>query len=416
MTIENIIASCDVKELKYENHAGRGLLTIQIPRARSFTNVLVTEELAEFAIEREIDFLNYRLIDGYEAIWSPLYDVVECEVELPHRGFFFERIFRDNPEITEDGKLLIDTHIEDIKVELSVVSDEFNFIDLYKDTGRPRPPLKVDRFDSRKNFSSSLKIKGLNITNHDQALAIVKTIFASICFQIDCKTNMPLMLATERNFSRISVLNNSTHSLQLTAVTQKYDSEALSLYWYAQSALGMPLLQYLALYQVVEFYYPIYSELAVQKKLSNALKDPCFNSHNEKDVAKIFNIVKASTSTRSELSQLESTIKECIDASSLRDWLKLDSKREEYFRSKNAVKLSEYKINSNADEDELLRQVWQRFYNIRCRIVHTKGAESELDVLHPQSREVKYLTHDIELANFLAHKVLIASSKPIGAV
>lgn len=416
MAIENIIASCDAKDIKYENHADRGLLTVQLPKARSFTNVLVTAELAELAIEREIDFLSYKLIDGYEAVWSPTYDVVECEVELPHRSFSFERIFRDNQELTEDGKLLIDTHVAEVKVELSAVSDEFNFIDLYKDTGRPRSPMRVYRFERRKNVTSSLKITGLNVTNHDQALNIIKTIFASICFQIDCKTNMPLMLATERNFSRISVLNNSTDDLQLTAVTQKYDSEALSLYWYAQSALGMPLLQYLALYQVVEFYYPIYSELAAQKKVSNALKDPCFNFHNEKDIAKIFNIVKASTSARSELSQLESTIKECIDSSSLRDWLKSDSKREEYFRSKNAVKLSEYKINSNADEDDLLRQVWQRFYNIRCRIVHTKGAESELDVLHPQSREVKYLTHDIELANFLAHKVLIASSKPIEAV
>ncbi|MFW9738978.1 hypothetical protein V3H21_22280 [Vibrio parahaemolyticus] len=144
----------------------------------------------------------------------------------------------------------------------------------------------------------------------------------------------PVMLATERSFSRISREKNTLEELQLTTVTQKYDSEALSLYWYAQSALGMPLLQYLALYQVVEFYYPIYSELAAQKKVANALKDPCFNHHSEKDVAKIFNIVKASTSTRSELSQLESTLKECVDASELRDWLKSDTKREEYFRSK----------------------------------------------------------------------------------
>ena len=226
MAIENIIASCDAKDIKYENHADRGLLTVQLPKARSFTNVLVTAELAELAIEREIDFLSYKLIDGYEAVWSPTYDVVECEVELPHRSFSFERIFRDNQELTEDGKLLIDTHVAEVKVELSAVSDEFNFIDLYKDTGRPRSPMRVYRFERRKNVTSSLKITGLNVTNHDQALNIIKTIFASICFQIDCKTNMPLMLATERNFSRISVLNNSTDDLQLTAVTQKYDSEA----------------------------------------------------------------------------------------------------------------------------------------------------------------------------------------------
>ncbi|HIF5676308.1 TPA: hypothetical protein ACX3DF_003021 [Vibrio parahaemolyticus] len=416
MSIQSIISICDENKIKYEHHSERGFLTVQIPKARGFSDVLVTEELANLAVERDIDFLSYKLIEGYEAIWSPKHDSIECEIELPHRGFPFERLFRQNQQAKDEGKLFIDTHIDNVKVELSEVTNEFNFIDLYKDTGRPRGMIRADRFDRRKSFSTSLKVTGLNVTSHDQALNIIKTMFSSICFQIDCKTDLPVMLATERSFSRISREKNTLEELQLTTVTQKYDSEALSLYWYAQSALGMPLLQYLALYQVVEFYYPIYSELAAQKKVANALKDPCFNHHSEKDVAKIFNIVKASTSTRSELSQLESTLKECVDASELRDWLKLDTKREEYFRSKNAVKLSEYKINSAADEDELLRQTWQRFYNIRCRIVHTKGAESELDVLHPQSREVKYLSHDIELANFIAHKVLISSSKPIEAV
>ncbi|NOJ12588.1 hypothetical protein [Vibrio splendidus] len=416
MSIELIVSNCSERNVKFENHTERELLTVQLPKARSFTNLLMTNEIAKLAVELQIDFLSYKLIDGYEAIWSSSLDIIECEVELPHRSFPFERRFRNNQDVTEDGKLFIDTHVEGVQAELSEVTNEFNFIDLYKDIGRPRPMMRTDRFERRKSATTSLKITGLNITNHDQALNVIKTIFASICFQIDCKTNLPLMLATERNFSRINAVSSTTDELQLSAVTQKYDSEALSLYWYAQSALGMPLLQYLALYQVVEFYYPIYSELAAQKKVSNALKDPCFNHHDEKDIAKIFNIVKSSSSTRSELSQLESTFKECLDVSVLRDWLKEDTKREEYFRSKNAVKLSEYKINSNADDDDLLRQVWQRFYNIRCRIVHTKGAESELDVLHPQSREIKYLAHDIELANFLAHRVLISSSKPIETV
>lgn len=416
MAIEDIIAVCNARKIKYEHHLERELLTVQVPKARSFTNILLTEELSSFAIDRDIDFLSYRLIDGYEAIWSQTHDCIECEIELPHRNFPFERIFRNNQQAIDDGKLLIPTHIIGVQVELSSVSDEFHFIDLYKDLGRPRYRMSLERFDQRKTYSTSLKVTGLNVTSHDQALNIIKTIFASICFQIDCKTDLPVMLATEKNFTRVNSSTNSMEVLDLATVNQKYDSEALSLYWYAQSALGMPLLQYLALYQVVEFYYPIYSELTAQKKVANTLKDPCFNSHSEKDVAKIFNIVKASTSARSELSQLESTIKECIDASDFRDWLMSDSKREEYFRSKNAVKLSEYKVNSNADSDDLLRQVWQRFYNIRCRIVHTKGAEGDLDVLHPQSREVKYLSYDIELANYVAHKVLIASSKPIEAV
>lgn len=413
LSIEAIISNCIAKTIDYELVTDRNLLKIKIPKARGFLYLILNEEISQLAIERKIDFLDYRYIEGYDAIWSQEHDVIECEVELPQRRFPFERIFQSNENVSEDGKLYIDTYLPDVKVELSEITNELNLLDLYKDTGRSLPFMKAERFDRRKKYSTSLKVTGLNINSHDKAKEIIETIFASICFQFDCKTNFPLMLAVERNYSRVKTDAYSTDNLELTIVNQKYDSEALSLYWYAQSALGMPLLQFLALYQVIEFYYPIYSELEAQKRVANTLKDPCFNSHSAKDIARIFNIVKSASSTRSELSQLECTFKECIDVSLLRDWLKSETKRDEYFNSKSAVKLSEYKINSKSDDDDLLRQVWQRFYNIRCRIVHTKGAEGELKVLHPQSREVKYLDYDIELANFLAHRVLISSSKPI---
>lgn len=414
LTIDKIISICNENGVNYERHSERGLLTVQLPKARTFSNILVNEEFAALAIEKDIKFVDYRLVEGYEAIWSHKHDKIECEIGLPHRPLSFDMMFRDNEDVRAAGKTFIDTHIDGVQVELSEITNEFNFIDMCKDVGRPRPMMyRTERFERHKNYSISLKVTGLGVTTHEQALEFINTTFASICFQIDCKTDFTVMLETEKTFGRIRNARNSIEGLQLNAVTQKYDNEALSLYWYAQSAIGMPLLQYLALYQVVEFYYSIYSELAAQKRVANVLKDPCFNSHNAKDVAKIFNIVKSSTSAKSELSQLESTFKECIDVAELRDWLKSDSKREEYFRSKNAVKLSKFKILSDANEDDILRQTWERFYNIRCRIVHTKGAESDLDVLHPQSKEVRYLVHDIELANFIAHKVLISSSKPI---
>ncbi|TMO46159.1 hypothetical protein [Pseudoalteromonas ruthenica] len=415
MSIEAISTNCATKSVECERVTARNLLRIKIPKARGFKYITLNEEISQLAVERDLNFLDYRYVEGYEAIWSKEHDVIECEVELPQESFQFEHMFRNNEDASEAGKLYIDTHLPDVTVELSEVTDEFNLLDLCKDIGRPRPSIsmRASRFDRRKSWSTSLKITGINVSNHDEAKEVIETIFASICFQFDCKTSIPLMLAVEHNYSREKTDTSQMENLKLTAVNQKYDNEALSLYWYAQSAVGMPLLQYLALYQVIEFYYPIYSELAAQKKVANILKDPCFNSHSEKDIARIFNIVKSASSTRSELSQLEATFKECIDLSLLRDWLKSETKRDEYFRSKNAIKLSEYKINSNADDEDLLRQVWQRFYNIRCRIVHTKGAEGELEVLHPQSKEVKYLDYDIELANFLAHRVLISSSKPI---
>ena len=96
----------------------------------------------------------------------------------------------------------------------------------------------------------------------------------------------------------------------------------------------------------------------------------------------------------------------------LREWLIEIQERKDYFISLEAKQLSKYVINSEVEDEALLDQVVQRFYNIRCRIVHTKGTENDLDVLHPQSKELAEIEHDIELAKFIAQRVLISSSQP----
>jgi hypothetical protein len=61
---------------------------------------------------------------------------------------------------------------------------------------------------------------------------------------------------------------------------------------------------------------------------------------------------------------------------------------------------------------DLLADVARRIYRIRCRIVHTKGDDQEVELLLPFSREAQSLTHDIALVEFVATKVLIASNSP----
>ena len=57
--------------------------------------------------------------------------------------------------------------------------------------------------------------------------------------------------------------------------------------------------------------------------------------------------------------------------------------------------------------------VAKRIYAIRNRIVHTKGGFEEREPLLPFDPETRYLRHDIELVEFLARKVLVASSRPL---
>lgn len=413
MSIEAVKEICDQHNVKYTvDKEARRSFQVQIPKGRNFSKLSIHDEAAEKLIEHAPDFYKFKFVEGYEAIWSSEEGTLECEIELPHGRFPLQRLLRQNSEANENGSFPVPPFQDGVNVEISSGSDVFALFTLLRD--QFYRPLR--QFERIRDYSTTIKISGLEITRHEEALALIEKVCSSICFQIDCKTELPVMLAFERRIRSEKRQSKSLEELELSPIKYVYDTEALSLYWYAQSAFGMPLLKYLALYQVVEFYYPVYSEINAQKKIRNILKDPNFNARNDKEIAKVLNVVKFNASSGAfgnELSQLKATVKECLDISELRTWLVESQEREDHFRSKNAKRLSEYVINSKVEDDALLEQVVQRFYNIRCRIVHTKGIEGNLDVLHPQAKELAYIDHDIDLANFITHRVLISSSQTL---
>lgn len=413
MSIEAVKSICDENGIKYslEDESRRGFY-IHIPKGRNVSLLSVNDEAADKILECAQDFFKYKFVEGYEAIWSSENGTLECEIQLPHGRFPLQRFSRQSNDAESNGSLIVPSHQEGVSIEISYPSNAFTLFTLLRD----QLFRNLRHFERTKEYSATIKISGLDITQHDQALYLVEKICSAICFQLDCKIEQPVMLSFERKARSLRKRIRTLEDIELSSIQFTYDSEALSLYWYAQSAFGMPLLKYLALYQVVEFYYPVYSEMAAQNKIRNILKDPSFNSNNDKDLAKVMHIIKFNSSSGAfgnELSQLKATISECVDIQSLRAWLKSEQERDDYFHSKNAKKLSGYVINSGVEDDALLEQVVLRFYNIRCRIVHTKGIDGNFDVLHPQAKELAYINHDIDLANFIAHKVMIASSQPL---
>lgn len=413
MSIEAVKEICDQNGVQYSTEEEpRPRFHIHIPKARNISRLAVNDEASGLLMEYASDFYKYKFVEGYEAIWSPEAGTLECEIQLPYGRFPLQRLLRQNSESNGNELLTVPSFRDGVEIEISKGTNVFALFTLLRD--QFYRPLK--NFERIRDYSTTIKMTGLEISRHEEALSLVEKVCSSICFQIDCKTELPVMLSFERRARSERKQSKYLDELELAAVEYTYDSEALSLYWYAQSAFGMPLLKYLALYQVVEFYYPVYSEIDAQKKIRNILKDPTFNADNDKELAKVLNVVKYNTSSGAfgnELSQLKATVMECLDISLLRNWLTESQEREDHFRSKNAKKLSEYVINSKLEDDALFEQVVQRFYNIRCRIVHTKGIEGNLDVLHPQAKELAYIDHDIDLANFIAHRVMISSSKSL---
>lgn len=262
-----------------------------------------------------------------------------------------------------------------------------------------------------------LRIEGIGITEHDKALNLLEDLSNSLFMQIDFRFDSPLSLVRSRSPLRRSAKSRGRldQDNQLTYPRHSYERTPSSLYWYARSATSMPLLQFLAFYQCIEFFFPQFSRQETIAKIKNVLKDPAFNWTNDSDINTILNVTLEGRrgSLVDERKQLRATLAHCVDGAALHDFLNQTEERKRFFGS-DYKKISDKRIILS-DEDGIVDQTAERMYDVRCKVVHTKnleGGEGE-EMIIPFSKEADLMIDDVELIKFLARKVLIASSIPI---
>jgi hypothetical protein len=197
-----------------------------------------------------------------------------------------------------------------------------------------------------------------------------------------------------------------------TKLTAEYNREPMSLYWYGRSAMSaeMPLLAFLAFYQVLEYYFPAYSPSKCVEKLREIAGDV-----QESDVDGVLKSIGFSKLRLfpEEKKQLMSTIGRCVDPTELNRFLADDEVRVEFYGSDESLDLSEHTIPVGSMRGDHRNKVAERIYQIRNRIVHTKSKHDMLDPLLPFDREAKSLEHDVALVRFLAQRVLVSSGWPV---
>jgi hypothetical protein len=263
----------------------------------------------------------------------------------------------------------------------------------------------------------SLKISRDGLTQHDAALELLRRLSDALFFQIDLLHEVSLTLGRDRrSTARRRSGKRPNKSREVAFPTHEYDAAPISLYWYARSAVGMPLLQFLAFYQVIEYYYPTYSQAEARRKIRGILKDPSFRGDRDADLGRVLSAIHVSRSGAfgDERSQLRATLAECVDPQSLREFIEAYPARAAFLSSKTKG-LCEQKIAIGNLTADLRVEVAERIYEIRCKIVHTKtdAKNGEFELLLPFSKEAEQLSHDIDLAQFLAQQVLIAASSPL---
>ncbi|ERM81117.1 hypothetical protein P872_20860 [Rhodonellum psychrophilum GCM71 = DSM 17998] len=410
------------EEIVPENPEFPNRIIFDIPAGREKNDCFLVfrEEPLEQALGCE--FEKFRFIQGYEGIWSKEKGIIEAEissVESPSR-FFFNRLNElinkpekeDDDEENEEITSITLPTFDNFVISMGYCSHEFAFLSSCRERG-PR---------GRSLRRITLKIENSKAATHDAAREILDKIANSIFFQIDLSYEIPISLQSQRE-SWIERHNRRRRKQLFVDETAKisepkyeYDSEPISLYWYAKESGQMPIFQYLAFYQTVEFYFPIYSSFEAKQKIQGIIKDPRFNPNRDTDITKIISTIQSNVGGKSfgnEREQLKATINSCTNNIELKEFFTTDQKRFDFYAENKGKNLAKQKISVKNETADLIAEVSERIYEIRCRIVHSKASEGDFEVLLPYSNEVKKMDYDIELIEFIARKVLITSSRPI---
>jgi len=392
----------------------RRVLKVKIPMAREEKEIHIVDKEMLLSVLADSQLEKCKFIKGYEAIWSDSLNFIECEldagVRMPSRVLIrrITRMLGIGME-TEDNdvlRIVLPSPKEDVNISLGMASVEHSVLCTMQGRGSIGPP-SLPR-------GVTLRIEGLNVKTHDNAHKMLQKIGQAVLFQLDLITDFSIYIVFERQRDRRIRTRVTDSPIELTPPNFEYDSEPMSLYWYGRKAVEMPLLRFLAFYQALEFYFPIYSQREAQNLIRNAIKDPRFNVNRDTDIAGILSVITMSGGNKAfgdESTQLRAEILACLNASELKDFFTLNG-REEYFKSKVAKSLSEKIIVLTANEDIRI-QVADRIYDIRCRVVHTKASWEGKSLLLPFSTEERNLQNDLELLEFVTRKVLIAGSRPL---
>ena len=274
---------------------------------------------------------------------------------------------------------------------------------------------------------ATIKIANAEISGHDRALQFLERTAGAVLFELDLRYGLAFNLSKMSQIARLrrtgaGDLPRLRSRIRSEAVKEaprvprySYPEEPLALYWYAQSAAGMPLLQYLACYQVLEYFFPVYYQREALDRIRQEVLDPHFSAHEDSDLARILAIggPLRGRSYGDEREQLRATVRACVSASRLEEFLK-EPDRADFFSGKQRIR-NVGRIDLKDRNADLRDQVSNRIYDIRCRIVHTKADPSAEypELLLPYSDEAESLSWDIELIQFLAQRVLINRGEPL---
>jgi hypothetical protein len=380
-------------------------LVVSIKSGRKHRDVVITERLAAEYVD--FDFTKYRALGDLDA-FERLGDTPCIEVALSNPGPPYRQNFQRLPGWEPLAESEGGEHGWVVKFQ-TYGGESW--------TAEIGSPSKSHRLLSD-GYSRAPTLRIFRNTNgtHSESIAFLESVGSSILFEFDLLYGVPLTMRRARFTGVRRSRPRIVRSEELpTLPSLRYGREPLSLYNYARSATGMPLLQFLAYYQVLEYHFPRYSQRDLLDRLRNELRDPRFRPDDDLHLARILRVSQQSgRGYGDERSQLKATVRYSASGDSIAELIQGDPALMEHFSQRKPV-ISDLPILDLKNKSGIVDSVCDRVYFIRCLVVHSKedGGGGAGSLLLPFTSEADSVRTENELMRFLAQKVLIAGAEPL---
>lgn len=369
------------------------------------------ESRAKLLLEDDIHFEKVNCISGYYAYYSIEHQYIEAILECEYGGMLLNhyQLYESKRFITIKQKI---NNQEENKRSIIKINNDQNVkfsVGLSTPTFSTLASLREFIFEAKRINYTTIRIEQVPISSHKQALEILKKFANSLLFELTHLTGLPILLATTE------YINNKEISIEKKEVNleRQYDEKPMDLYLYASTAAIMPLVQYLAYYQVIEVYFPKLREQEALEIMKTRINHSSFSEDINSNIETLFQDIMKKIRPMNEEDNLKLIIRKCLTKEEIKNFFEEDEDRRNFFDNNSEITSEQIPRD---DENGFLSNTAKRIYRIRCKIVHTKDSityDEEKESILPFSKKAQKLGYDIELVKFIARKVLEHFSKPL---
>jgi hypothetical protein len=263
-------------------------------------------------------------------------------------------------------------------------------------------------------LDAALVIEGVRAGSHQEPARLLAELATSFFVDLSISFDVSFALKTHRDRNSEGRDDRPVINAHPRFPVNHYNLDAASLYLYARSftVSQSATLQYLAFYQVIEFFAPVHARGELVTRLRTAIKDPTFNPSDDTALGRVVAMLSGGRNALSDREQVIATVRACVEEDELSAWL--DARPIAAKALADKQRMSGIRLIQLRDKSaSLVAQAAERIYDLRCRIVHAKedgGYVEPLRMFDPVGQEL--LLPDIDLVRFLAERVLITSSRP----